>query len=80
MTLKATAALAHLENPEVDGLAQRLATYLQEHAGWPYSKELEQAVRMQLYRLLLPHMPKPIQPNAVAALVNNVFKMHKLIL
>ncbi|MCB0060934.1 MAG: DEAD/DEAH box helicase family protein, partial [Caldilineaceae bacterium] len=80
MTLKATPVLSALEDGALDTLAAGLADYLQQHTGWPHNGKMESSVRMQLYKLLLPQMPKPFKPEAVNELVNNLLKMHRLTL
>ena len=80
MTLKATPALTNLDDPAFDTLATGLADYLQQNSSWPHNNNLERTVRMQLYKSLLPHMPKPFKPEAVNEIVNNLLKMHRLTL
>ncbi|MEZ4682465.1 MAG: hypothetical protein R2932_50490 [Caldilineaceae bacterium] len=80
MTLKATPVLSALEDGAFDTLSTTLANYLQQHTGWPHNGKLESSVRMQLYKRLLPQMPKPFKPEAVNEIVNNLLKMHRLTL
>jgi hypothetical protein len=54
--------------------------YVQQNNGWPHNNKLESSVRMQLYKRLLPLMPKPFKPEAVNEVVNNLLKMHRLTL
>ncbi len=80
ITLRATPDLAHLERADLNQLAEDLGGYLQDHEGWRHSPDLEKAVRTELWRLLLPHLPKPINPNKVKALADDLLKMHRIAL
>jgi type I restriction enzyme R subunit len=79
-TVRAARALATLEEADGDALAQDLAAYLKEHAGWRHNPKIEQAVRMYVYKKLLPYVPKPFKPDAVTSIVNDVLKMHRITL
>lgn len=80
ITLRATPDLAHLERTDLNQLAEDLGGYLQGHEGWRHSPDLETAVRTEVWRQLLPHLPKPINPNRLKALADDLLKMHRIAL
>jgi type I restriction enzyme R subunit len=79
ITLRASPLLAQMEDAACDAVVQTMAAYLQEHANWRLNPKIEQTVRMALYRHLLPHLPKPVKPDEVKVIVDNLLKMHKAV-
>lgn len=61
----------------IDQIANEMADYLNRNASWQHNSRLEQQVRTELYRRLLPHMSKPVNPNTVKAVVDELLNMHK---
>jgi type I restriction enzyme, R subunit len=77
-TLRAASLLAQMDDGMCDTVAQTMAMYLQEHASWRHNSKIEQSVRMDLYRQLLPHIPRPFKPDDAKVIVDNLLKMHKI--
>ena len=78
--LRAAPSLHSLDPGPLDALTNQIAAYLQANRGWPHNQRLESQVQLELYRLLMPHMAKPIQPANVSAIVTDLLRMHRITL
>jgi len=57
-------------------MAGKIYKEIEEHKEWPYNEKIERALRRNLYKLLLKAMPK----NQLVELVNNLLKMHRILM
>ncbi|MCC6454752.1 MAG: type I restriction endonuclease subunit R [Caldilineaceae bacterium] len=78
--LKASPLLITLQADQVEQLAQSIANYLSSNPGWKYNTRLESQVRVELYKLLLAPAPKPVMPQQVKDIVENLLRMHRIIM
>jgi len=65
---------------DINDLATSVAAYLSDHAGWQHNAKIASDVRLGLYKQLLPHVEKPINPDALKTIVDDLMKMHKITL
>lgn len=80
ITLRAAGSFSELSDAELDVLAATIGAYLQANEGWRFNKTLESSVRTELWKQLLLHMPKPVNPGQVKIVTDNLLKMHQLTL
>jgi type I restriction enzyme R subunit len=80
VSLRAAQALVNQDEGTINDLAQEIATYLHEHAGWPHNERLKSQVRLELYKRLLPHMTKPFNPQRASDIVDDLLRMHRITL
>ena len=80
VSLRGAQSLEYQNDQELDTLAQEIADYLLDQSDWPHSKALERRVRMELYKRLLPRMRKPVNPNRVKQVVDELLRMHRITL
>jgi len=57
-------------------LAEKIYKEIEEHKEWPYNEKIERTLRRKLYKILLKTTPK----NKLVELVNNLLKMHKILI
>jgi len=57
-------------------IAAKIYKEVEEHKEWPYNEKIERALRRNLYKLLLKTTPK----KQLVELVNNLLKMHKILI
>jgi len=57
-------------------VAGKIYKEIEEHKEWPYNEKIERSLRRNLYKLLLKATPK----NQLVELVNNLLKMHKILI
>ena len=69
---------AHALSDDADGLATQLAGYLHDKGGWRFNKDLKRAVRISLYKMILPLVPESERATKSKAIVEELFRMHEL--
>ena len=74
MVLRAS-NLSETDDTKVENLATDLSQFLRENEGWRFNNRLEQSVRLEIYRRLMPYM-QPFDPEQAKDTVNNLMKMH----
>jgi len=57
-------------------IAGEIYKEIEEHKEWPYNEKIERSLRRNLYKLLLKATPK----NQLVELVNNLLKMHRILM
>lgn len=68
---------AHGLSDDADGLAARLAGYLHDKGGWRINRDLKRAVRIGLYRMIVPLVPESGRAPKAKAIVDELFRMHE---
>lgn len=66
---------AHDLSDDADGLATRLAGYLQDKGGWRLNKNLKRSVRIHLYKMVRCESKRTTN---LKAIVDELFRMHEL--
>lgn len=69
---------AHDLTDDADGLATQLAGYLHDKGGWRLNRDFKRAVRIQLYKMVLPCLPDSEKSSKAKAVVDELFRMHEL--